>query len=436
MAYDLHKIRALLTEGFDIDELRRFCFDHPGFRAVYHQLSPEMGKDKVIDRLIAHAEQTLQFDPLLTWAREHNPSRYEQHESYHLDSPALNPPLFPQSNKIPRILLDFTSAQSLIEREWEPYGDEKNRVYLKLEYDTRLGKRVLVKGGYGTDAAVRYKTSSHPSLDWRFSYYELVVQLHPESIICINVLDNIGQNRTLLYSSAILPFAMNQWEEFHIPLDKSVSARTWHSLLIDLPAHMKQANWPGFVKLNWFSLRGEAALAGIKGCDDKDALRKFATISPYSTDFKSNDEVSQYHSCFISYSSQDEAFAQHLHADLQQRGVRCWFAPEDMKIGDKIRPRIDESIRIHDKLLLILSERSINSTWVEKEVETAFEEERKRNQTVLFPVRLDKAVMETDQAWAADIRRTRHIGDFSRWQDHHAYQQAFKRLLRDLKAGK
>jgi hypothetical protein len=144
----------------------------------------------------------------------------------------------------------------------------------------------------------------------------------------------------------------------------------------------------------------------------------------------------QYYSCFISYSSKDSAFAQRLHTDLQQNGVHCWFAPEDMKIGAKIRPTIDHSIRIHDKLLLILSEHSINSTWVEKEVETAFEEEDKRKQTVLFPVRLDKAMMDTDQAWAADIRRTRHIGDFSRWKDHDAYQEAFARLLRDLKEEK
>lgn len=141
-----------------------------------------------------------------------------------------------------------------------------------------------------------------------------------------------------------------------------------------------------------------------------------------------------YYSCFISYSSQDEGFAQRLHADLQQKGVRCWFAPEDMKIGDKIRPAIDQSIRIHDKLLLILSENSLNSFWVESEVEKAFEEERRRGQTVLFPVRLDEAVMETDKAWAAEIRRTRHIGDFSRWKDHDAYRVAFEHLLRDLKA--
>jgi len=38
--------------------------------------------------------------------------------------------------------------------------------------------------------------------------------------------------------------------------------------------------------------------------------------------------------------------------------------------------------------------------------------------------------------WAADIRRTRHIGDFTQWQDHDVYQQAFDRLLRDLKADK
>ena len=42
--------------------------------------------------------------------------------------------------------------------------------------------------------------------------------------------------------------------------------------------------------------------------------------------------------------------------------------------------------------------------------------------------------MQTDRAWAADIRRTRQIGDFANWKDHDAYQKAFERLLRDLKA--
>ena len=147
----------------------------------------------------------------------------------------------------------------------------------------------------------------------------------------------------------------------------------------------------------------------------------------------------QFYSCFISYSSKDDEFAKRLHADLQAEGVRCWFAPEDLRIGDKFRVRIDEAIRLHDKLLLILSEDSVNSTWVEDEVENAFGKERKAKKdgterTVLFPIRLDSAVEDTNAAWASAIQRTRHIGDFSAWKDHDAYQEAFQRLLRDLKS--
>ncbi len=139
-------------------------------------------------------------------------------------------------------------------------------------------------------------------------------------------------------------------------------------------------------------------------------------------------------SCFISYSTMDDDFAQRLYADLQHQGVRCWFAPEDLKIGDKFRMRIDESIRVYDKLMVVLTENSIRSPWVEEEVETALEKERKHNKPALFPIRLDDAVMETDQAWAASLRRTRHIGDFRAWKDHDQYQKSFERLLRDLKA--
>ena len=142
----------------------------------------------------------------------------------------------------------------------------------------------------------------------------------------------------------------------------------------------------------------------------------------------------EFYSCFISYSSKDQEFAERLHVDLRSRNVRCWFAPEDLKIGDRLRPSFDEAIRVHDKLMVLLSVHSVRSEWVEKEVETAFEKERREKRTVLFPIRLDDAVMETQEAWAADIRRTRHIGDFREWKKHDAYKKALERLLRDLKA--
>jgi hypothetical protein len=145
-------------------------------------------------------------------------------------------------------------------------------------------------------------------------------------------------------------------------------------------------------------------------------------------------EAIQFYSCFISYSSKDQEFAERLHADLQAKGVRVWFAPHDMKIGARIRPTIDESIRIYDKLLLVLSEASVSSQWVEQEVETALRKERQSGGTVLFPVRLDDTVFEAGEGWPALVKDTRHVGDFTRWKEHDSYREAFDRLLRDLKA--
>ncbi len=142
----------------------------------------------------------------------------------------------------------------------------------------------------------------------------------------------------------------------------------------------------------------------------------------------------EYYSCFISYSSKDDAFARRLYADLQNNNVRCWFAPEDLKWGDKIRTGIDEAIRLHDKLLLILSKSSVASGWVEREVKTALAKERREKKVVLFPVRVDKAIFESPFDWATEIRHERNIGDFTHWKNHDDYEKAFNRLLRDLKA--
>jgi uncharacterized protein YjbI with pentapeptide repeats len=141
----------------------------------------------------------------------------------------------------------------------------------------------------------------------------------------------------------------------------------------------------------------------------------------------------QHYSCFISYSSADDDFARRLHADLQDKGVRCWFAPHDMKIGARILDTLDEAIRLREKVLLILSEASVASEWVEIEVKKALAEERQRQTTVLFPVRLDDAVFATNEAWAALLRDDRNIGDFCAWKDHDAYQRTLDRLVRDLR---
>jgi hypothetical protein len=151
----------------------------------------------------------------------------------------------------------------------------------------------------------------------------------------------------------------------------------------------------------------------------------------------------EFYSCFISYSTKDQEFAERLHADLQAKGVRCWFAPEEMKAGRKLHEQIDEAIRLHDKLLLILSDDSMSSNWVKSEIANAREREKREGKQLLFPITL--VPFEAIKQWKlfdADIGidsareiREYFIPDFSNWKDHDSYQKAFQRLVKDLKAG-
>jgi uncharacterized protein YjbI with pentapeptide repeats len=176
-----------------------------------------------------------------------------------------------------------------------------------------------------------------------------------------------------------------------------------------------------------YKSQGKIPLAFLRGVGLPDEFITYASsLTTKAIDF---------YSCFISYSSKDQEFADRLHSDLQAKGVRVWFAPHDMKIGARIRPTIDESIRVYDKLLLVLSELSVSSQWVEQEVETALAKEREQEgKTVLFPIRIDNVVMERRAGWPALLRNTRNVGDFTDWKDHDSYRKAFDRLLRDLQA--
>jgi hypothetical protein len=151
----------------------------------------------------------------------------------------------------------------------------------------------------------------------------------------------------------------------------------------------------------------------------------------------------EFYSCFISYSTKDQEFAERLHGDLQNKNVRCWFAPHDVQGGKKLHEQIDEAIRVHEKVLLILSAESMNSEWVKTEIAKARKREVREKKQVLFPVRL--VPFEAIRDWecfdadagkdsAREIREY-FIPDFSEWKEHDKYKKAFERLLGDLKAG-
>jgi uncharacterized protein YjbI with pentapeptide repeats len=143
--------------------------------------------------------------------------------------------------------------------------------------------------------------------------------------------------------------------------------------------------------------------------------------------------ASQYASCFISYAHQDEALAQRLYKDLQDKGVRCWFAPHDLKPGTLFHGGIENAIHAHEVVLLLLSEHAIASNWIAYEVETARNRQARERRDLLFPLRLDETILLAKDDWAVRLRESQHIGDFTNWQDDAIYQQHFVELLRHLK---
>jgi hypothetical protein len=151
----------------------------------------------------------------------------------------------------------------------------------------------------------------------------------------------------------------------------------------------------------------------------------------------------EFYSCFISHSTKDQEFAERLHGDLQNKDVRCWFAPHDVQGGKKLHEQIDEAIRVHEKVLLILSADSMKSEWVKTEIAKARKREVREKKQVLFPVRLvpfqairDWECFDADAGKdsAREIREY-FIPDFSEWKEHEKYKKALAKLLRDLKAG-
>ena len=68
--------------------------------------------------------------------------------------------------------------------------------------------------------------------------------------------------------------------------------------------------------------------------------------------------------------------------------LRVWFAPEDKQGGQKLIEQIDRAIQVNDRLLLVLSEHSLNSEWVQTEIRKARHAELREKRQKLFPIRL------------------------------------------------
>jgi hypothetical protein len=89
---------------------------------------------------------------------------------------------------------------------------------------------------------------------------------------------------------------------------------------------------------------------------------------------------------FLSYASADAEVAKQVCARLEASGLRIWMAPRDVPAGAHYADALVRAINASRSLLLILSENSVDSAHVSKEVERASSKRKP-----IVAIRLDAA---------------------------------------------
>jgi len=149
-----------------------------------------------------------------------------------------------------------------------------------------------------------------------------------------------------------------------------------------------------------------------------------------------------YYSYFISYNHDDKVFARRLHDQLQGRGIRCWLDEHQLLPGDDIFDKVADGIRIWDKVLLCASENSLNSWWVDNEIDSAFRKEqqlmKQRGKKVwsLIPLDLDGYMFSGEwENGKANQVKSRLAANFKGWdKDNAIFEAAFEKTVLALQA--
>jgi uncharacterized protein YjbI with pentapeptide repeats len=134
----------------------------------------------------------------------------------------------------------------------------------------------------------------------------------------------------------------------------------------------------------------------------------------------------------ISYSQLDVLFVEEMRRLFSGRGILTWVAPHEMK--GALRERQSKLPIQHDlALVLVLSQHSALSDWVEHEVKLSRNLEKTLGEAVLCPISLDDSWKAS--SWQAKIVERvpqESVLSFSEWSDPSALETQFERLVEGL----
>ena len=125
---------------------------------------------------------------------------------------------------------------------------------------------------------------------------------------------------------------------------------------------------------------------------------------------------------FISHSAKDKPFVRRLAADLVASGVKVWLDEQRILVGDSIPEKIAQGLAESDFFLIVVSQNSVASSWVKKELSSALVHEIERRKVTVLPIKMDDAQVP-------DTIKDKLYADFS-----HSYEDGLDKLLRSIKA--
>lgn len=135
---------------------------------------------------------------------------------------------------------------------------------------------------------------------------------------------------------------------------------------------------------------------------------------------------------FISYNHSDTIFVDNLEQYLNVKGIRFWRDIHHATAG-RLEKQIDRAIRYNPTVLLILSEHSVKSDWVQHEARLARQLELETGRDVLCPIALDSSWESCK--WPERLREQimeYNVLDFSGWKSDEVFQLMFARLIEGL----
>src|SRR5262245_26921314 len=94
-------------------------------------------------------------------------------------------------------------------------------------------------------------------------------------------------------------------------------------------------------------------------------------------------------SIFLSHSWKDKNFVKRLAKALDSYGIRVWLDEAEINIGDSLIQKIGEAINETDFVGVVLSGNSINSEWVQRELNLAINKEFNIRKVVVLPILLE-----------------------------------------------